>query len=1035
MHGVSAGLDTIREAAPVTVGGLVLEQCARTPGLRAVSDDRTALTYRELDERSAELALRLAAAGVGPDTVVALHLERSVDMAVAVVAVLRAGGAYLPLATTDPPNRLRQVIEDARPAVVLADHPDTVAGLCPGVTCASPATGAARPDGKAPDAASAQNLAYVIYTSGSTGRPKGVMIEHAAIVNRLTWMQERFGIGPGDVVAQKTPYTFDVSVWELLWPLMTGAELTFAAPGAHRDPAGLARFLRDRQVTVTHFVPSMLAEFLRYVQPGDCPRLRYVMASGEALSGDLAQRFFAKLPEAELHNLYGPTEAAVDVTHWQCRPGAPASLPVPIGHPITGIDLYLLDESGSEPPPGKTGELCIAGKGVARGYLNRPDLTADRFVACPDDPGRRMYRTGDLASRRADGAYLYHGRNDRQVKISGVRIELGEVEAALTALPAVDDAVVITRTDAAGLSRMDAVVVPAGTAPLERWRDELRALLPPTAIPASLTTVAEIPTTAHGKADIAHLRRLVEQRHADALEGGGRDDLEPVERLWQEVLGSPHPDFFDAGGTSLTALRLVGEVADRLGAEVSAADFFAAPTLNGLRELIAGAASAEAAPVGLARGGKLPLNRYQERLWFLQQLEPDSTAMSAPTGIRFTGVDREAVARAFRALVRRHEVLRTTYTADDGMPQAVVGSDIPELMWSLHSGLDEKARAAAAREAIEATAYAPFDLAAGPPLRARALSFAPDDHLLVMVVHQIVADGWSWSVVLEDLAAGLRGDAGPQDAPQIVDHAAWQRSEEGTARHARAVEAALRHWRDALAATPDSLSLPVDRPRADSLSAAAAAVDVAFAAGFVPRLQQLCRRHKVTEFMALLAGYVSWLSRIAGQEVVVVGTPMANRVPAWTAAMAGYFVTTVPQRLEVAEDATFAELLEQARTCVLDGQRHSVVPIERIVAEVTGDRGAGRLPLFQNLFVFQDLPSWQVTEEGRTLGVQQFPPRHTHYDLKFEVFPRGAAYEARLVYAQGRISAERAALMARQLASFLSSAVGDATAYVDEIPL
>lgn len=455
MRHLSGGLAFDSPESTVTLASLLVTQFRRTPAQRAVSDEHEALTYRDLDLCSEALAGRLMSKDIGADDVVAIHLERSVDLAVAIAGVIRAGGAWLPLSTTDPAERVRAVLEESAPKVIITED----ASRLPFADDASVFLAPRGQEGRSMpvpriDAASPRDLAYVIYTSGSTGRPKGVMTEHAAIVNRLVWMQERFRLGPLDAVAQKTPYTFDVSVWELIWPLMTGAELVFAAPGGHRDPAYLVQFLEERNVTIAHFVPSMLAEFLRWVSPGACPRLRSVMTSGEALSGDLARRFFTLLPHAELHNLYGPTEAAIDVTHWQCQPGVPPAAPVPIGHPIADIDLHVLGDDGAEVPQGEVGELYIAGVGVARGYLNRPDLTAERFCPDPARPGQRMYRTGDLASRRVDGAYLYHGRNDRQVKVGGVRIELGDVESGLLSLPYVQECVVVTRTDGIGLTRL-----------------------------------------------------------------------------------------------------------------------------------------------------------------------------------------------------------------------------------------------------------------------------------------------------------------------------------------------------------------------------------------------------------------------------------------------------------------------------------------------------------------------------------------------------------------------------------------------------
>ncbi|GAA2532841.1 condensation domain-containing protein [Pilimelia columellifera] len=615
-----------------------------------------------------------------------------------------------------------------------------------------------------------------------------------------------------------------------------------------------------------------------------------------------------------------------------------------------------------------------------------------------------------------------------------MRIELGEVEAALSALPYVAETCVFTWVDDAGLARMDAVMVPLPGADWASWRVDLGATLPAAAIPASLTVVSELPTTAHGKADVAALCRMVAERAAET--DGGDDD--PDTEVWRTTLRSTADDFFEAGGTSLYALRLLAAVTSRCGVSVAVADFLALPTLTRLRELVAGAEAARSAvPQPISRGERLPLNRFQERLWFLQQLEPNSTAMSAPTGLRVTGASRDEVSRAVSGLLARHEVLRTSFPVEEGVPFCRIG-DPPPLPWTTHAGLTEAQRAAMCREVIASTAAEAFELGAAAPLRLSGLSFAEDDHLLVMAVHQIIADGWSWGVLVDDLVHLLRNPGtttDPHPALQSVDYAAWQRLDEATPDRMAEAELALRHWHQALAAIPESLNLPVDQPRRDALSTQAGWTTVDLPVDFGARLRQLCREYRITEMSVFVAGYVSWLARLAGQETVVVGTPLANRSPDWTQDMAGYFVTAVPLALTVDEDSTFADLLDQARTALLDGQRHSAVPIERIVAELGGGRGGDRLPLFQNLIVYQDLPSWRHAADGLGVEVLQLPSGHTHYDLKFEILPRGDDYEARLVYARGRISDDRAVLMARQLGSFMATAISNPTVYVDDISL
>ncbi len=1019
-----------------TVPAAVVAQCARTPHAAALSDVDRTLDYAGLDRESARLARRLRALGAGPDRIVAVYLDRSVTLGVALLATQRAGACYLPLSREDPPARLRALLADAAPVAVLTD-PVGVAALAdagvPLVNVLEPQPLSHKDDSDTDgiDTAAGGDLSYVIYTSGSTGAPKGVMIEHRAIANRLDWMQDTFAIGPGDVVLQKTPYTFDVSVWEFFWPLMFGAELTFAAPGGHRDPGHLTAVIRERGVTVTHFVPSMLAEFLREVDRSACAGLRRVMTSGEALTPALARRFFATLPGVELHNLYGPTEAAVDVTHWACEPGAES---VPIGHPITGVRLHVLDAELRPVPAGTVGELHIAGVALARGYLNRPDLTADRFVRAPRT-GERMYRTGDLASVRGDGAIEYHGRLDSQVKIAGVRLELGEVEAALLALPGVTGAVATTRVDAAGITGLAGYLLaaPADGATLSAWRETLRATLPPAAVPATLTVVDRIPTTVHGKVDLAALpapeTTNAEAPHTDALA-----------EIWRRVLGSDESDLAAAGASSLHVMRLLAAVRDELSVQIDPADFYADPTRAALAALVvAGRAEPGPALVREDRADVLPLNRSQERMWFLQRLEPHSTAMSAPTGLRLRGPATVAqVDECLTALLARHEVLRTSFPERDGVPVAVVHPVAKAPLAVVETpGLTEVARDEVVTRSLDEAAAEPFDLSAGPPLRSGLVRFAEDDHLLVLAAHQVIADGWTWSVLAREFAADWArvtagsSPAAPGDEPQIADHARWQRNASADPAAAALFEESRAHWRRRLADAPEGIALPADRPRRSALSVPAAVAPVSWSPGFAVRLRDFCRREQVTEYTVTLALFGCWLARLGGQEDIVVATPAANRVPVVTSDMAGYFVTTVPHRLHVEEDTTFVGLLREARQSTVDGQRHSRVPVEQIMTDLGVGRSAGRLALFQHLLAFQNLPPWQMSTMDQKVQVVQLPTRHTHYDLKLEVFPE-ADFAARVVYAAELFDPARMAAMTSQLAGLADQALADPDQYVED---
>ncbi|GGP09408.1 amino acid adenylation domain-containing protein [Nonomuraea glycinis] len=588
LTGDAAAIDgwnaTARPYPAATLHELIAEQATRTPTAPAVCYDGTWLTYRELAARARAVTSRLLAVGTAPGDVVGVCLERGPDLLPALLGVLGAGAAYLPLEPELPPERLAYMIEEAGARVVLTGAAGA-AGLPDGV--ALPVSGPA-PQATAPQAAVAarahpDSLAYVIFTSGSTGRPKGVGVSHRAIVNRLLWMQDTFRLAPGERVLHKTPLSFDVSVWELFWPLTVGAGLVVAEPGAHRDGARLAALATEQRVSTLHFVPSMLELFL---DEPDLPAATRVICSGEALSAELAARFHERLPDTALHNLYGPTEAAVDVTWHACAPGE--SL-VPIGGPVANTRLEILDADGRRVPVGTPGELCLGGVQLARGYVNRPGLTADRFIPDPyGPPGARLYRTGDVARWLPGGEVQYLGRTDFQVKIRGQRVELGEIEALLAAHPAVRAAVVVLRGERLvgyivpeGKEHPDGEELPGGEE-LPDLAAVLRRQLPDSMVPATWVRLDALPVTANGKLDRAALPDPGDAGRAPYLPP--RDPFEAkLATLWEETLGvdavSVHDDFFALGGHSLLALRLTMRLRKELGRDVPLSTVLTAPTV------------------------------------------------------------------------------------------------------------------------------------------------------------------------------------------------------------------------------------------------------------------------------------------------------------------------------------------------------------------------------------------------------------------------------------------------------------------------
>jgi amino acid adenylation domain-containing protein len=580
-----------------TLDQLIQQQVYRSPDSVAVQFEDQALSYRELDARANQLANYLSENGVGPETLVAVCMERSVEMVIALYGVLKSGAAYVPLDPEHPTERLAFVIDETRTPVILSQQHlrDRIPDAESKIFCLDSEWDAIkeRDSSRLPATATPDNLAYVIYTSGSTGKPKGVMNTHKGIVNRLCWMQQAFQLDADDMVLQKTPFSFDVSVWEFFWPIMTGACVVLAKPGGHRDTAYLAGLIIDRAITTLHFVPSMLKIFLEHESLKAAGSLKRVICSGEALTRELQEQFF-DVCDAELHNLYGPTEAAVDVTSWHCRHTYPANS-VPIGRPIANTRVYILDSGLNPVPAGVPGELHIGGVQVARGYVNRPDLTAEKFIVDPfsQKADARLYKTGDLARYLPDGNIEYLGRMDFQVKLRGFRIELGEIESVLRKHDAVSDAVVLCRQYSAAEPRLVAYVV--GTknnmACVEELRTAVRAALPDYMMPAAFVFLDRIPLTSSGKVDRRELPEAKDERQAAQALVQPRNTLErQLVDIWRQVLNVDqigiHDNFFDLGGHSLLATQVVSRTRETLGAELPVTILFEHPTVEGLADRI-----------------------------------------------------------------------------------------------------------------------------------------------------------------------------------------------------------------------------------------------------------------------------------------------------------------------------------------------------------------------------------------------------------------------------------------------------------------
>jgi len=729
-----------------SVQQLIEAQVQRTPDAEALVFGVTRLSYAQLNERANRLAHRLIELGVGPDVLVGIAAERSVEMVVGLLAILKAGGAYVPLDPEYPQDRLRYMLEDSGVSLLLTQsHLDLPVGE--GVqTLALDVESGSECIHDPCVAVHSESLAYVIYTSGSTGRPKGAGNRHSALVNRLCWMQEAYGLSADDTVLQKTPFSFDVSVWEFFWPLMTGARLVVAAPGDHRDPARLIELITAEQVSTLHFVPSMLQAFMQDLNVSSCTTLKRIVCSGEALPVDAQQQVFAKLPDAALYNLYGPTEAAIDVTHWTCRDEGRDS--VPIGQPIANLACYVLDAELQPVPVGVLGELYLAGEGLARGYHRRPSLTAERFVVSPYGMGERLYRTGDLARQRPNGVIEYAGRIDHQVKLRGLRIELGEIEARLLEHASVREAVV-TVPDG---KQLVAYVVLEQEA--EDWQAELAQHLshglPDYMVPSQWLALDRLPLSPNGKLDRKALPPLDLSTPAQAYQAPTTDIETRLAGIWEAVLGkgpiSVTDNFFALGGDSILSIQVVSR-ARQAGLHITPKALFQHQTIQ---RLAAVAEWREAAISHVEQGpvtGVAPWLPFQH--WFFERGMAEPAHWNQSLLLRaHAPLDADALNQALLALYAHHDALRLRFTADAAEHGPL---HLAQPLLTRTTATD-----AAAIEAACEAAQRSLDLAQGPLLRALLIDVADGSQRVLLVIHHLVVDGVSWRILLDDLDTTYR---------------------------------------------------------------------------------------------------------------------------------------------------------------------------------------------------------------------------------------------------------------------------------------
>jgi amino acid adenylation domain-containing protein/FkbH-like protein len=987
------------------------EQAARTPEAEALVCGGRRLTYRELYERSTQVAKRLRALGVGSQSLVGICLERSEEMVAGILGTLQAGGAYVPLDPAYPKARLSFIVQDAGLRVLLTRR--NLRDLLPAdetpVLCVEDLRGAADQQALPASASGPTDLAYVLYTSGSTGQPKGVALEHRSAVALVSWAKGVFTPDEISGVLASTSICFDLSVFELFVPLCCGGKVILAD-----NALALRGLAAADEVTLINTVPSAIRELLRV--NGVPASVRVVNLAGEPLATTLVEQIYQGTSARKVYDLYGPTETTTYSTFTLRQPGAPAT----IGRPLANEQVYILDQQMQPMPVGIPGDLYIGGAGLARGYLNRPDLTAERFLAHPFQAGARLYKTGDIARWREDGNLVFLGRSDHQVKIRGFRIELGEIESALKSHPGVAEAVVIAREDRPGEKRLAAYVVtrPEQKVTAEELRHCAREKLPEFMTPAFIVFLPKLPLTPNGKVDRRALPApQAEQRDPSHGFVTPRAGLETqVAAIWGEVLGlekiGAADNFFELGGHSLLAMQVISRLRASLGIELPLSCLFEAPTVGALAaELDSGRWKPKGDTVPplerIPRDGVLPASFMQEQLWFLNQLEPGSDAYNVPAAIRLKGrLDLDALQQSFDLIVQRHEALRATlhFSGENLSQQAASSLALQVDVTELREGSE-----AQMLERLKTEAQRPFDLEHGPLIRVSLVRMNEMDHALLIVMHHTVTDGWSLDILFRELEASYRAfaarSAAPEFAPlpvQYVDFARWQRRwMQGDVQ-----EQELSYWREKLADAPLELELPTDPISPAKPIAKAARLSVDLPEELHHAIQKLGQSEGGTTFIVLMTALAVTLNKWTGQTDMVLGTVVAGRNRREIEGLIGCFMNFLPLRLNVAESETGLEALRAVKAEVIESQTHQDCPFERIVESVKVERRPGRNPLYNVALLHQNCPSLPQLGGGVESSPMAVHVGAALLDLRFEAneTPAGIAltceYKADLFHAE-----------------------------------
>ncbi|MHB1059864.1 MAG: amino acid adenylation domain-containing protein, partial [Rhodanobacter sp.] len=1034
---------TVTRGREAVLSRQVEAQAARTPRAIAVREGAATLDYATLEAQANRLAHALGEMGIGPGTRVGVHLERSLALPVALLAVLKSGAAYVVLDHRQPPARLGAIVADAGIAVVLLDSRRSslpVGGLDAVYLDAVGEAGflAGYPATPLPDTPGGEDPAYVLYTSGSTGTPKGVVIGHAGLTDYLAFAHEGYYASDlaGSLVL--TSPAFDLTVPALFAPWLVGGSVELLP--AQEEMAALVARLESPAAPawLLRMTPSHAQALLALADAAPRSAAHVFVVGGEAFDAGLAGRLRAKYPAARLYNHYGPTETVVGCA-WQAVSGEEAAGPLPIGRPMSNTVLYVMDGDGRLQPPGVAGELYIGGAGVALGYLNQPALSAAKFVADPWRPGQRVYRSGDRVRWRADGTLAFLGRLDDQVKLRGFRIELGDIEAALRAVPGVSEAAVVLRGEGEGARLLGYVTGQAGA---EAIGQHLAAQLPAYMLPAAIVPLDGLPRTANGKLDRRALPEPAED--GDVHEAPAPGTEQALAAIWARLLGretiGAHDHFFRLGGHSLLATRVASEIDRRFGKLLPVRALFEHPTLRALAAHVDAQAARGHAAIPVAdRDGPLPLSFAQQRLWFIDRLEGGSAQYNMPAALRLRGaLDVAALQRALDALLARHDVLRTTYAEVRGEGVQVIA---PVATFSLatsdlsHHG--EEDRLAKASSIVAQEADVPFDLVTGPLIRGRLVRLERDDHVLLVTQHHSVSDGWSLGVLVRDLgvlySAFVEGRPDPLPAlpVQYADYAAWQRER----LQGEALEAQLGYWRTQLAGAPAVHGLPLDRPRPPRQAFTAGSLRHRVDRNLLDRVHALARASDASLFIVLDAVFALLLSRYSNETDIVIGTPIAGRPHKDLEGLVGFFVNTLVLRHDVRAGQSFDAFLAATRDMALTAYEHQDMPFDLLVEDLKPQRSLAHGAVVQVSFTMQNNERTVLHMPGLELESFGRAGERVQFDLQLFAMEDAGGLSLDWVYATSLFEEGTIERLSRAFACLLEAAVASPSTPVERLPV